>query len=84
MAGLLKKILRAAVAQPWEYVSPGAPDEREVRWSPDGRYVALWEPGNEPWFVIDTAAVKGRWVSTPDMDRNADDWGRFVEELEDE
>jgi hypothetical protein len=75
---ILKGVLRAAVAQPWDYISEGAPHEREVRWSPDGRYLALWDPGNEPWFVIDTAAVKGRFVSSADMDEHAADWEQYL------
>lgn len=78
MWGIVKKILRAAVAQPWDYIGEGAPNEWELRLSPDGRHIAVWEPGNEPWFVIDTAAVKGTWVGTPEMDRHAADWTPFL------
>lgn len=74
---LIKKVLRAAVAQPWEYMGEGAPDDWEFRVSPDGKSIAIWEPGNEPWFVI-TGDVKGRWVSTRDMERHAADWRQFV------
>lgn len=81
---ILKKILRAAVAQPWDYIGEGAPNEPEIRVSPDGRYLALWEPGNEPWFVIDTASVGGRWVKTPEMERHAADWIPFLPLKEDE
>lgn len=81
---ILKGVLRAAVAQPWDYMGEGAPNDWELRVSPDGRYIAVWEPGNEPWFVIDTARVQGSWVSTPDMDAQAD-WQQFlsVEDPED-
>ena len=84
MAGMLRKILRAAVAQPWDYVGEGAPHEREVRWSPDGKYLAVWDPGNEPWFVVDLNEVKGRWVSTADMDKHAADWPQYLEVLDDD
>lgn len=75
---IAKKILQAAVAQPWDYVGEGAPNDWELRLSPDGRHIAVWEPGNEPWFVIDTAAVQGRWVKTSEMERHADDWTPFL------
>lgn len=84
MAGMLRKILRAAVAQPWDYVNEGAPHEREVRWSPDGKYLAVWDPGNEPWFVVDLNEVRGRWVPTADMDKNAADWPQYLEVLDDD
>ena len=75
---ILKKVLRAAIAQPWDYVGEGAPHDWEFRLSPDGRHLAIWEPGNEPWFVIDTAFAKGRWADTPEMERNASDWIPFL------
>lgn len=81
---ILRKILRAAVAQPWDYVGEGAPNGWEFRVSPDGRYIAVWEPGNEPWFVIDTSAVKGHWTSTRDMDRHTQHWAQFLEILDEE
>lgn len=85
MAGILRKILRAAVAQPWDYVGEGAPNGREVRMSPDGQYLALWEPGNEPWFIIDMATVRGDWVKSRDMDgRRYEDWEQFLPIKEDE
>lgn len=75
---ILKGVLRAAVAQPWEYVGEGAPDDWEFRVSPDGKMIALWEPGNEPWFVMTAADMKGRFVSTRDMDRHTADWRQFL------
>jgi hypothetical protein len=84
VAGMIRKILRAAVAQPWDYVGEGAPHDWEIRMSPDGRHIAVWEPGNEPWFVIDTAAVKGQWTPTEAMEKHAADWIPFLPLNEDE
>lgn len=80
---MIGKILRAALARPWEYISPGAPDEREIRVSPDGQYLALWEPGNEPWFMIDTAQMRGGWIEPSKIDKVTRDWSRLVEDLSD-
>ena len=73
---MLGKVLRALFFQPWKVVGAGAPDEWEIRVSEDGSKIAVWEPGNEPWFVIDTAQVKGTWVKSSKMDRMG--WEPFL------
>jgi hypothetical protein len=55
--------------------SPGYPANFEFRRSPDGRQFAIWEPGNEPWFVPE-AHMPGRWFSSADMDRLG--WTRYL------
>lgn len=52
-----------------------APDGWEFRLSPDRRQFAVWEPGNEPWFVP-VSAMKGRFVGSGEMDRLG--WTRYV------
>lgn len=51
------------------------PDDWEFRLSPDRRQFAVWEPGNEPWFVP-VSAMQGRFVNTSEMD--ALGWTRFT------
>jgi hypothetical protein len=51
------------------------PNKYEFRLSPDHRQFAIWEPGNEPWFVPETA-MTGRWIKPNDMDRLG--WTRYV------
>jgi hypothetical protein len=79
MAGILKKVLRAAVAQPWEYVGEGAPNDWEFRVSPDERVFAMYVPETGLWQIIDT--VTGRKVAeatTGEMDRHTGDWRQFL------
>lgn len=72
---MLGKLLRAIFFQPWKVIKEGHPNGFEVRVSPDQTKIAIWEPGNEPWFVIDTAQVRGTWVKSRKMD--ALDWERY-------
>ncbi|WP_432010153.1 hypothetical protein [Streptomyces cucumeris] len=51
------------------------PDRMEFRVSPDRRQIAIWEPGNEPWFIPEPA-MRGRFVKTVDMDRMG--WTRYL------
>lgn len=57
--------------EPTELPSPG---ERswEFRLSPDRREIAIWEPGNEPWFIPEPG-MSGRFVS----DHDVKDWTPF-------
>ncbi|MFE7273012.1 hypothetical protein [Streptomyces sp. NPDC057623] len=55
--------------------APFNPDHFEFRLSPDRRQFAIWQPGNEPWFVPE-AAMQGRWLKPNDMDRLG--WTRYV------
>jgi hypothetical protein len=57
--------------EPTEQPSPG---ERswEFRLSPDRREIAIWEPGNEPWFIPEPG-MSGRFVS----DHDVKDWTPF-------
>lgn len=85
MAGLLKKILRAAVAQPWEYMGAGAPDEWEFRVSPDEEALAVYDPGRGHWVILDAGRLTVVAEATlKEMDRNTADWSRYVEDLEEE
>jgi len=51
------------------------PAERgwEFRVSPDRRHIAIWDPGNQPWFVP-TRSMDGWWR----RDNEVEDWQRFV------
>jgi hypothetical protein len=83
VSGIVKKILRAAVAQPWDYMGEGAPNEWEFRVSPDERTFAVWHPGVGRWEIIDFAT--GRKVAEAtqaEMNAHTADWSRYVEELD--
>jgi hypothetical protein len=51
------------------------PGERgwEFRVSPDRRHIAIWDPGNQPWF-IPARSMDGWWR----RDHEVDDWQRFM------
>lgn len=55
--------------------APFNPDHFEFRLSPDRRQFAIWQPGNEPWFVPE-GNMPGRWLKPNDMDRLG--WTRYV------
>lgn len=80
MAGLIKKILRAAVAQPWEYVGDGAPDDWEFRVSPDEAHIAVFGPDHGHWSIIDsrTGMLVAEESNLEEMDRNTADWRQFL------
>jgi hypothetical protein len=85
MAGILRKIFRAAVAQPWEYMGEGAPNEWEFRVTPDGETLAVYDPCRGHWVLLDSGRLKVlAEVKCKEMDRRTDDWARYVEQLEDE
>lgn len=83
MAGFIKKIVRAAVAQPWEYMGEGAPTEWEFRVSPDEDMIAIWNPALGEWVVC-TQVIDQAHLTQGQGDRTLAGWSRFVEELEDE
>lgn len=84
MAGMLRKILRAAVAQPWEYIGEGAPDEWEFRVSPDEETLAVYNPNYGRWVLFREVVTLAEEKNLNRMDRDTGDWSRFVEELEEE
>ena len=83
MAGMLKKIVRAAVAQPWEYMGAGAPAEWEFRISPGEDQVAIWNPALGQWVVF-TEVIDQAHLTQEQGERELSGWSRYVEELEDE
>lgn len=80
---VLKKVLRAAVAQPWEYMGEGAPNEWEFRVSPDEETLAVWNPSKDRWVLFREVVTLAE-ATQKEMDRHTGDWARYVEELEDE
>lgn len=85
MAGMLKKILRAAVAQPWDYMGGGAPTEWEFRVSPDEETVAVWNPHAGTWSLLTSRGL--RLVAEAELEdgqQGMRDWSRYVEETDDE
>lgn len=83
MSGMLKKIVRAAVAQPWDYMGEGAPLEWEFRLSPDRDQIAVWNPESGQWVLFHDV-VKDQVLSQSEGERELTGWSRYVEELDDE
>lgn len=78
MAGLIKKVLRAAVAQPWEYVGEGAPNDWEFRVSPDEKHLALYNPNRDRWYIFHDVAVLAEVKNLNEMDQHTADWRQFL------
>jgi len=83
MAGIISKIVRAAVAQPWDYMGEGAPAEWEFRVSPDEDRIAIWNPAFGQWVVC-TRVYDDRCLTQAQGERELAEWSRFVQELDDE
>lgn len=78
--GLIKKILRAAVAQPWEYVGEGAPDDWEFRIAPDENTLAVYDPGRGHWVILDAGKLTtvAEVHRLDEMDAHTEDWRQFL------
>lgn len=77
---IVKGVLRAAVAQPWDYTGEGAPDDWEFRISPDEQTLALYDPQRGHWVMLDSGrlTVVAEVKSLNEMDKHTDDWRQFV------
>jgi hypothetical protein len=76
---LLKGVLRAAVAQPWDYTGEGAPGDFEFRVSPDERTFAVWHPEVGRWEIIDfPTGRKVAEATQAEMDAHTADWRQFL------
>lgn len=75
--GLVRKVLRAAVAQPWDYTGEGAPNDWEFRVSPDETHIALYNPNQDRWVVFHDVVVLAQ-VGLREMDAHTGDWRQFV------
>lgn len=75
--GLIKKVLRAAVAQPWEYVGEGAPNDWEFRVSPDERTLAVYNPVKGKWVIFNEVVTLAE-AQCGEMDRHTEDWRQFL------
>lgn len=76
--GLIKKVLRAAVAQPWEYVGEGAPHDWEFRVSPDEKTCAVYDPGKAKWVLFNAVQTIAEVESTTEMNAHTEDWRQFL------
>lgn len=85
IGAILKKVARAAVAQPWEYMGEGAPADWEFRVSPDEGYLAVYDPHVGVWRMLraDDLSVCAEATLT-EMDRNAADWAQYVEVIDED
>jgi len=75
---IVKGVLRAAVAQPWDYMSEGAPDDWEFRLSPDEKTFAIYDPNRGEWYLIQSIQPVAVVHSLAEMDRNTEDWRQFL------
>jgi hypothetical protein len=75
---LLKKVLRAAVAQPWEYVGEGAPHDWEFRVSPaDDGMCAVYNPVHGEWWIFKDVVILAK-ARMSEMDEHTEDWRQFL------
>lgn len=78
MAGLIKKVLRAAIAQPWDYQGEGAPDDWEFRIAPDENTLAVYNPLRGKWYLFHDVMVLAEVTSMDEMDKHTADWRQFL------
>jgi hypothetical protein len=79
MAGLIKKVLRAAIAQPWDYQGEGAPNDFEFRVSPDEQTFAVWHPEVNEWVIFSFSGWRVIAEANQDeMDKHTEDWRQFL------
>lgn len=79
---MVKSILRAAVAQPWDYMGEGAPAEWEFRISPDEDTLAVYNPHRGKWVIFREVVTLAEVDSLAEMDAHTADWSRYVEDLD--
>lgn len=82
---ILKGVLRAAIAQPWDYMGEGAPADWEFRVAPDSEAVALYSPDRGKWLLFQEVVTLAE-ASVEEMDKYGRDWRQFlsVEDPEDD
>lgn len=81
---ILKKVARAAIAQPWDYMGEGAPNEWEFRLAPDEETLAVYNPHTGKWVIFREVVTLAEVTSLAEMDRNTADWAQFVEVIDDD
>lgn len=90
MAGMLTKILRAALLKPWELEGDGAPNDWEVRiddrhdGDPDSTVMAVWSPYTGQWTFFKDVVILFEEKSLDEVDRNTAGWVRLVQPPEDD
>lgn len=75
---IVKGVLRAVVAQPWDYTGEGAPDDWEFRISPDEETLAVYNPNRGRWFLFHDVVVLAEVKSLNEMDNHTEDWRQFL------
>lgn len=81
---IIKKVARAAVAQPWDYMGEGAPNEWEFRVSPEEDTLAVYNPARGKWVIFREVVTLAEVTSLTEMDRGTGDWAQYVEVIDDE
>lgn len=76
----LKKIARAAVAQPWDYQGSGAPGDFEFRVSPDEQHFAVYDPNRGRWLILTAGycVIVAEVTKLSEMDAHTADWRQFL------
>jgi hypothetical protein len=77
---MVKAVARAAVAQPWDYMGEGAPQEPEFRVSPNGRHFAAYDPARGTWLVHEamSGAVVREIERQGKIDKLTRDWDQYL------
>jgi hypothetical protein len=77
---IVKKVARAAIAQPWDYQGQGAPNDWEMRVSPQETHVAVHDPQRGQWMILDVRTWEPVAEETNQrvMDNHTEDWRQFL------
>jgi len=77
---VLKTVLRAAVAQPWDYQGEGAPGDWEFRLSPDEATYAVFDPRRGTWMFMNAGLLcpVAEVERQAEMDEHTGDWRQFL------
>lgn len=77
---IVKGVLRAAVAQPWDYQGEGAPDDWEMRVDQNatGNVHAVFNPYYREWTFYQGAELLFVSQDLADVDRHTRDWCPFL------
>ena len=84
---MIWKILKAAFTRPWEdepEVGDGAPDDWEIRLSPDEATFTIWNPVHQGWVVFQKVIPLAKGTGLQDWERRTRDWTVFLPLVDDE
>lgn len=79
---IVKGVARAMIAQPWDYVGEGAPNDWEFRVAPDEESIAVYNPNHGRWVIFKQAVVLREIRDTGQADRELAQWDQFLPVLD--